>query len=144
MQELTIGKSHAFRRDILDAGIERHTHARALHFRLGKVAQAGRDLRQQLIARMHHGDREVFIGDVVKKTMRAPQQIVDFTRHFHATEAAPDDNEREIVTLKCIVITHLCFFQQLHDMKPQRNGIANGFEGQGVIGHTRHGAEIDS
>ncbi len=80
----------------------------------------------------------------MEKAVRAPQQIVNFTRHFHATKAAPDDNKREIVMLERLVLTYLRFFQQLHDMKPQRNRIANRFEGKSVIGHARHGAKIHS
>jgi hypothetical protein len=80
--------------------------------------------------------------DVAVEAPAGADQVVDLAGGLDAAVAAADDDEGEIPAAFLRVVADLGLFQRGEDMGAQDDGVADGLQREGVVGHARHDVQV--
>ncbi len=91
---------------------------------------------------MDECDRDVLGAEVLKITGAAPDEVVDLTGSLDPAVACPDDDEGKIPLPALPISARFRLFHLLHDVRAERDRVADIFERKRVIGHAGHGVKV--
>jgi hypothetical protein len=91
---------------------------------------------------MDKRDGDVRGAEVLKVTGAASDQIVDLTSSLDPAVASSDDDERKKPAPPLGIGAGFSLFHLLHNVRAERDRVADIFERKRVIGHARHGVKV--